>query len=104
SGASIAVGSATLTPSGSLIVGDASSATGTGTLNASAASGFTANVNTVSVGTSSSTSITASGTLQLPANSTISAGTSFVVGNAGGAFNSTPSSVTTANSAGTTTI
>ena len=75
----------------------------TGTLNILNAASFTANVANVIVGSAQNNGVTGLGTLNLPANSTITAGTSFVVGNSAGAFNNVTSAVTI-EPGGTTTI
>ena len=98
SGGSISVGSGT----GTLSVGTSSTATaGSGILDASAASSFTANVATVNIGGTGNNNVTAMGTLNLGASNTITAATSFVIGNSSGAQNPATPIVTTA--AGSTT-
>jgi autotransporter-associated beta strand protein len=98
SGGSISVGSG----SGTLSVGTSSTATaGSGILDASLASSFTANVATVNIGGTGNNNVTAMGTLNLGASNNITATASFVVGNSSGAQNPATPVVTTA--AGSTT-
>jgi fibronectin-binding autotransporter adhesin len=93
SGASLTVGSA---GTGALNIASSpnngNSALSAGTLDVSQAASFSANVATVSVGLAGNHAVTgntdtASGNLYLPANSTITATTSFVVGDSAGARN-----------------
>jgi fibronectin-binding autotransporter adhesin len=89
---------------GTLSVGTSNTTTaGSGILDASAAAGFTANVAIVNIGGTGNNNVGAVGTLNLPSTSSITANTSFIVGNSTGAQNNTTSVITTAGG-GTTTI
>src|SRR5206468_8656623 len=84
-GQSLSIGSGS---GNSLAVGNTTAAThASGKLDASGASSFTVNVGTVSVGTTANSGGNGGGLLMLPVNSTITASTSFLVGNSGGSRN-----------------
>jgi fibronectin-binding autotransporter adhesin len=101
SGKSIAIGTGGI---GSITIGVSTSpTTASGILDASSASDLTANVATIAVGATGNNNVVGQGTLMLPANSTITAGTSIVIGTSTGAVNLPASTITTA-AGGTATI
>jgi|GEM_PF-5209928 len=65
-----------------------------GALSLQNAASFTANVANINLGTAVNSGVTGQGTMNLPANNTITATGSIVVGNSGGAFNSPVSAIT----------
>jgi autotransporter-associated beta strand protein len=105
SGASLTVGSA---GAGTLAIGTSNTATGgIGTLDASAASGFSVDVATIAIGSTGNNNVTSNGTLNLPSNSTLTAATSFIVGDSLGTRNGdngSPTSFMTTAAGGTTTV
>jgi autotransporter-associated beta strand protein len=104
-GASLAVGDA---GTGSLTIGTSGTPTGgTGILDVSAASSFSANVATITIGATGNNAVTSDGQLHLPGTSSLTAATSFIVGDSLGARNGdngVPTSVITTGGAGTTTV
>jgi autotransporter-associated beta strand protein len=104
-GVSLSVGNA---GTGNLIVGQATGATAAkGQLDASAASSFAANVATFGVGLTGNSNGAGTGTLNLPANSTITATTAFTIGESAGSRagdTGTPVAVATTAAGGTTSV
>ncbi len=91
-------------PSDNLNLGiTTTAAAAAGTLNASNATSFTANVLNIVLGSAQNNGVTAQGTLSLPANNTITAIGSITVGVSAGAFNNVTSAISIA-AGGATTI
>ncbi len=94
-GATMSIGSGF---GGQLAIGVTNTATqASGVLDASAANSFTADVANIIIGSAQNNAVTGSGILRLPANSSLTASSSIVVGNSSGAFNSDLSEITTAD-------
>ncbi|HXI71773.1 MAG TPA: glycoside hydrolase family 76 protein [Verrucomicrobiae bacterium] len=110
SGGTLVVSNALLAISNQLAIasaGNVNSGTITATLDVSASTNFTANVNTIQLGISTNTSGGSPvilGTLKLGTNNTLNAASSIVFGDMGNTFNTTAQSVTTADNGSTTML